>query len=196
MDMEKAPRPGIAAALVLEPFGIYTPTKELITFINKSIIEHRKTHGKEDPFGFRNESELDYLVYKLNNHRYKAACLDNAIHVSSEILFYIACRHPFLEGNKTTAFSTAITLLEINLKLYVNPKLKTKYKLWKPNGEKESETQGKTMEVIASWAEGSDPKPLKERLIEKGILGRTAREPVEQDVKRFIKLFLREYIVE
>jgi hypothetical protein len=44
--MENAPRPEIAAALVLEPFGIYTPTKELITFINKSIIEHRKTHGR------------------------------------------------------------------------------------------------------------------------------------------------------
>lgn len=182
---------------VLEPFGLYVPTKELITFTNKSVIEHRKIHGKEDPFGFRNESELDYLVYKLNNHRYKAdAYLDNAIYVSSEILFYIACRHPFLEGNKTTAFLTAITLLNINLTRYVNPKLKTKYTVLKSGSKTDSEVWGKTMVIIASWAEGSDPKPLKELLMEEGILGKPVREPVEQDVKKFIKLFLRQYIVE
>jgi len=196
MGMDKTASHEMPSAIVLAPHGIYVPTRDLIIFINKSIIEHRKTHGQEDPFGVRDWAELDYLCYKLHNYRYRdGAYLANAIHVSSEILYYIACGHPFLEGNKTTAFSAAITMLEINLKMYAGPRLGKAYKLWKPSGN-EAAAEGRTMEIIASWGEGSDRGPLKELLIQKGIIGKRAREPLEGDVKKFIKLFLREYIIE
>ena len=177
-------------------YDISIPTKEFLIFVNKSIIEHRKSHGQLDPFGIRNESELDYLCYRLNNHKYtKDKHLDNAIYVSSEILYTIACRHPFLEGNKSTAFSAAIMLLEVNLKLHVNRKTQRNFHLWKTTDDKEIQLEGKTMELIAKWGEGSDQESLKKRLIEIDLMKKN-REPTQEDVKRFIKQFLKRYILE
>ncbi len=179
------------------PFGIYLPTKKVLIFHNQQIIEHGKKHGQDDPFGFRDESVLDYLCYKLNNHKYKEnARLDNALYVSSEILYYIACRHPFIEGNKRTAYISAIVILGLNLTMSQDQRLKANYSLRKPHDEKESQIAGKTMEIIASWGEGSDTAPLKDLLLRRGVIIKSSHEPDEGDVKKFIKLFLREYIVE
>jgi prophage maintenance system killer protein len=193
-----AESPPLNKVLILpsSKYDVSIPTKEFLIFVNKSIIEHRKIHGRIDPFGIRNESELDYLYYRLNNHKYsKDKHLENAIHISSEILYTIACRHPFLEGNKSTAFSAAIMLLEVNLKLHVNRKTKKKYQLWKTTDDAKAESEGKTMELIAKWGEGSDQESLKKMLIEKDLIKKT-REPKQEDVKNFIKQFLNKYILE
>jgi len=194
-EVEKASRL-FAELFTTGPFGINLPTKKLTIYINQQIIEHRKKHGQEDPFGLRDESVLDYLCYKLNNYKYKEnARLDNIIHASSEILYYIACRHPFIEGNKRTAYISAIVVLGLNLTMNQDPRLKTKYSL-RTLDQKESQIAGKTMEIIASWGEGSDTKALKELLLQRGVIVKSSHEPNEGDVKKFIKLFLREYIVE
>ena len=184
------------STFALPNVGVYIPDKELIIFTNKKIIEHRKTHGKIDPFGIRSESDLDYLSYKITNHKYKNDSLENTLYVSTEILFVMACKHPFLEGNKTTGYSAAILILELNLSNYVNIKTGKNLKVWKPKTEEESEKEGKIVQMIASWGEGGDYERLKKQLFDEGILGKSNRKPNEEDVRKFIKKFLFKYIIE
>jgi death-on-curing protein len=72
-------------------------SKEVLTDINAKFSKQ----------GVRSEAELYYAVYKVCNTRgvnQKAATL----------LMEIARRHPFVDGNKRTAYEAAITLLELN----------------------------------------------------------------------------------
>ena len=74
-----------------------TLSKEVVVKINKQF---------EDG-SIRSEAEIDYVVYKVGNTRgidRKAATL----------LIEIARRHPFLDGNKRTAFESMLTILELN----------------------------------------------------------------------------------
>ena len=72
-------------------------SKEVIININKHF-----TNGT-----IRSEAEIEFIVYKVANTRgidRKAATL----------LMEISRRHPFLDGNKRTAFESMLTFLEIN----------------------------------------------------------------------------------
>lgn len=74
-----------------------TLSKEVIININKQF-----TDGS-----IRSEAEIDHLVFKVANVRgidRKAATL----------LMEIARRHPFVDGNKRTAFESMLTFLELN----------------------------------------------------------------------------------
>jgi hypothetical protein len=170
------------------PCGIYMPDKESLILINREIIRHRAAHGQFDPCGVRTDVDIDLLCYRLGSHKYSdSAFIENALYVSGEILFTIACRHPFLEGNKSTAFSAAIALLEINLKLYAGPRTGRVFRLWRPSRPEETEAEGRMMERIAKWGENDDSsqqgKPVKKKA-----------HPGE--ARRFIKEFLSKYILE
>ncbi|MFH1256192.1 MAG: type II toxin-antitoxin system death-on-curing family toxin [Candidatus Diapherotrites archaeon] len=79
--------------------GLFAKTlsKEAVTNINKQF-----TDGS-----IRSDAEIDFVVFKAANTRgidRKAATL----------LLEIARRHPFVDGNKRTAFESMLAFLELN----------------------------------------------------------------------------------
>ena len=78
---------------------IETMSKETLININKKFTNA----------GVRSEAELDFIIYRVGNARgvnNKAAIL----------LMEIVRRHPFVDGNKRTAFDAMLTFLELNSK--------------------------------------------------------------------------------
>jgi len=69
-----------------------------------ALIEINKRFSNQ---GVRNESELDYIAYKVLNTR-------GVNRKAATLLMEIARRHPFKDGNKRTAYEAAITFLELN----------------------------------------------------------------------------------
>jgi len=74
-----------------------TLAKEVIININKQF-----TNG-----AIRSEAEIEFIAYKVETTR----GIDRK---AANLLMEIARRHPFLDGNKRTAFESMITFLEIN----------------------------------------------------------------------------------
>lgn len=93
---------------------IETLTKETLININKKFTNA----------GIRSESEIDFIIYKVGSTRginKKAATL----------LMEIVRRHPFIDGNKRTAFDAMMTFLELNgKKLDVGDTSKTNVTFW------------------------------------------------------------------
>lgn len=76
---------------------IETLTKETLVDINKSFTN----------MGIRSDAEIDFIIYKVGATRglnRKAATL----------LMEIIRRHPFVDGNKRTAFDAMMAFLELN----------------------------------------------------------------------------------
>ncbi|MCX6799179.1 MAG: type II toxin-antitoxin system death-on-curing family toxin [Candidatus Diapherotrites archaeon] len=96
--------------------GIYAKTllKEVIININKQF-----TDGS-----IRSEAEIEHIVFKVVDTRgidRKAATL----------LMEIARRHPFVDGNKRTAFESMLAFLELNgKKLEVGPTSRFNIVVW------------------------------------------------------------------
>lgn len=85
-------------------------TKEEIIRINREIAAE---FG--NVFGMINESNLDFLMAKIRN-------IKDTFRKAAEILYGIARGHPFLDGNKRTAFQTTFALLLRNgISLKVDP---------------------------------------------------------------------------
>jgi prophage maintenance system killer protein len=101
------------------PNGTIIPTEEAIIVIHDLIIKDRKSLGKEDPISIRDRGLIRHLCDTLTDrvHKYKENPRENALYVATETFYYIACEHPFTEGNKSTAYVSALFLLNINLSL-------------------------------------------------------------------------------
>ena len=101
------------------PNGTLIPTEDAIILIHDMIIEDRKSLGKEDPISIRDRGLIRHLCDTLTDraHKYKENQRENALYVATETFYYIACEHPFTEGNKSTAYVSALFLLNINLSL-------------------------------------------------------------------------------
>jgi len=54
--------------------------------------------------GILNQGTLEYLVYRVNREK-------DPIRKAALVLFYIASKHPFIDGNKRTAFVAAENVL-------------------------------------------------------------------------------------
>jgi len=54
--------------------------------------------------GILNQGTLEYLVYRVNKEK-------DPIRKAALVLFYIASKHPFIDGNKRTAFVAAENVL-------------------------------------------------------------------------------------
>ena len=104
------------SSLILLSNGVFIPNKEILIKIHEEIIKYRKSIGRTDPDSIRNEGVLDHLCDSLKDrlHKYKNNPLENAIYIASETFYYIACQHPFSEGNKSTAYVSALLLLSVN----------------------------------------------------------------------------------
>ncbi|MCD6414228.1 MAG: type II toxin-antitoxin system death-on-curing family toxin [Candidatus Diapherotrites archaeon] len=66
-----------------------------------------KINQKFSKAGVRSEAELEYIVFKVGTTR----GINRKV---ATMLMEIARRHPFVDGNKRTAYEAAITLLETN----------------------------------------------------------------------------------
>jgi len=101
------------------PNGTLIPTEEAIILIHDMIIEDRKSLGKEDPISTRDRGLIRHLCDTLTDrvHKYKGTPRENALYVATETFYYIACEHPFTDGNKSTAYVSALFLLKVNLSL-------------------------------------------------------------------------------
>jgi hypothetical protein len=106
--------------------------------------------------------------------------------VGTETFFTIACRHPFIDGNKRTAYASSTLLVFANLSEALGEGHELEL-------SEEADT-GEVIETIARWGEGSDSSPLLELVQEAGLLGKGRTMMNEEDVKRFINKFLRETI--
>ncbi len=97
--------------------GIIIPTEEAIILIHNMIIEDRKLLGKEDPISIRDRGLIPHLCDTLLDrpHKYSGDIHKDALYVATETFYFIACEHPFTEGNKSTAYVCSLFLLYINL---------------------------------------------------------------------------------
>jgi prophage maintenance system killer protein len=168
--------------------GTLIPTKELLTLVHDEVIEDSIKTTNIGHQGTRDDSILDFLCYKLEGHRYKEDAVSNAYYVGTETFFTIACRHPFIDGNKRTAYASSTLLVFANLSEALGEGASLEL-------AEEADT-GKTIETIARWGEGSDSSSLEKMVLDAGLLGKGkgSRKMREEDVKRFINKFLRNTI--
>ena len=155
------------------PNKVVIPNAEVIIKIHDKIIKYRiEELEKEDPISIRDQGILDYLCIILRDkmYKYKEDQIENALYVATESFYQIACRHPFIEGNKTTAYVTSLTALELNRTLNFN--------------HIESTIASQIFEVNVHYA----PKEAEEitKLAEGG--------EDEAKIKKLIKQFLEKYI--
>jgi death-on-curing protein len=86
----------------------------------------------------RSEPEIDFIVYKVGSTR-------GVNNKAAALLLEIARRHPFVDGNKRTAFDAMMTFLELNGKrLEVGDTSKVNVTFW-------SVKPKTTVEEIAVW---------------------------------------------
>jgi prophage maintenance system killer protein len=97
--------------------GVLVPTEGAIILIHDLIIEDRKLLGKEDPISIRDRGLIRHLCDTLidRQHKYSGDLRQDTFYVATETFYYIACEHPFTEGNKSTGYVCALFLLKINL---------------------------------------------------------------------------------
>lgn len=81
----------------MPPVVVNTLGKEVIININKQF-----TDG-----AIRSEGEIEYIVFKVADTR-------GVDRKAATLLMEIARKHPFIDGNKRTAFESMLTFLEIN----------------------------------------------------------------------------------
>jgi len=169
----------------LEPMdnGLLIPTKKALVAIHDRIIRESLSEQNVGHYGMRDDSMLDYLCHKLKLHTYKEDNAANSYYIGTEIFFQIACRHPFTDGNKRTAYVASLFFTGVNL-LGVRNSLE-----WR-----KAEDAGKIVETIARWGETSDVSSLEKMVFESGIIGKKRRPLGEGDVKGFINHFLRNNI--
>jgi prophage maintenance system killer protein len=105
--------------LKLLPNGLVCPTEALIIAIHDEIISYRKTLGRYDTAAIRDPGLIKHLCEVLTDrmHKYKKDPRENAFYIATETFYYIACQHPFHDGNKSTAYITALIVLWTNLLL-------------------------------------------------------------------------------
>lgn len=101
------------------PNGMIIPTQEAIVLIHDLIIEDRKLLGKEDPISIRDPGLIRHLCDTLKDrpHKYSGDLRKDALYVATETFYFIACEHPFTEGNKSTGYICALFFLYVNLSI-------------------------------------------------------------------------------
>jgi prophage maintenance system killer protein len=162
--------------------GLLVPTKKALIAIHDIILESLDEQD-ERHYGILNDSILDYLCHKLKLHNYKEDKIANSYYIGTEIFFQIACRHPFIDGNKRTAYISSLFFARINLR-----------EINRATEGRRVENAGKIIETIAGWGEASDVSSLEKMVFESGMIGKRRRPLHEEDVKGFINRFLRNSI--
>ncbi len=155
------------------------PTVNFLIHINQNLISIAENPTTSP--GVRYEAILEHLINKL-----KYENLDT-LDMVTEIFFTIACNHPFLDGNKRTAYISAVFLLLMNLDfktIHLTP-----HNTLKPQGE--------TIKALAQWGEcylsgieSNYDKDLINIMREYKEFQNVQSPLSEEQVKKFIKLQL------
>jgi len=155
------------------------PTVDFLIHINQNLISIAENPTTSP--GVRYEAILEHLIDKLKYEKH------DSLDMVTEIFFTIACNHPFLDGNKRTAYVSAVFLLMMNLE-FKNIHLSNHNALT---------PQGKVIKALAQWGESylSEMETnYDEKLI--NIMReyeefKEVKSPLsEETVKKFIKLQL------
>jgi death-on-curing family protein len=155
------------------------PTVDFLIHINQNLISIAENPTTSP--GVRYEAILEHLIDKLKYEKH------DSLDMVTEIFFTIACNHPFLDGNKRTAYVSAVFLLMMNLE-FKNLHFSTHNTLT---------PQGETIKALAQWGESylSEMETnYDEKLI--NIMReyeefKEVKSPLsEETVKKFIKLQL------
>lgn len=165
--------------------GLLIPPKELIIQIHDALISfYRKTKGVGQP-GMRDEGCLEFAILHVQYGKYPPdKKFENALKLSVELFYDIVSRqHPFVDGNKRTAWAVASLMLERNCKLYLNKKCQAT----------EAE-EGEACIDIAKWMDNADKAPLEKRIRDAGLVPPTQKKIHVDDVKRYISHLLLKYI--
>ncbi|MGV8176727.1 MAG: Fic family protein [Candidatus Bilamarchaeaceae archaeon] len=176
------------------PTGLFIPTKESLLKIHDRVIEESLRTQNVGHYGVRDTAVLEYLLDRLAGHRYGENMAENVYYVGTELFFTMACRHPFTDGNKRTAFISSALVIVFNLAQLqargYKGKIKDPGKMeWK------EENRGPVIETIARWVEGVPSSELEKLIFNAGIMGKKRRELKEEDVKRFVNSFLKNNLV-
>ncbi len=98
------------------PNGVLIPTEEFLIAIHDRIIDYRKEFGREDTRAIRDRGVLQHLCDMLADrpHKYSKNSVKDTLYVATETFYNIACQHPFHDGNKSTAYVSAVVLIYAN----------------------------------------------------------------------------------
>jgi|GEM_PF-4511588 prophage maintenance system killer protein len=98
------------------PNGVLIPTEEFLIAIHDRIIDYRKEFGREDTRALRDRGVLQHLCDMLADrpHKYSNDAVRDTLYVATETFYNIACQHPFHDGNKSTAYVSALVLIYAN----------------------------------------------------------------------------------
>jgi len=111
------------------------PTVNFLVHVNKNLISIAENPTTSP--GVRYEAILEHLIEKL-----KYTNMDS-LDLVTEVFFTIACNHPFLDGNKRTAYISSVFLLLMNLE----------FKNIHLSEHKGMTPQGETIKALAQWGE-------------------------------------------
>ncbi len=122
-------------------------TKREILELNKNIIEE---YGGS--IGLQNEGNLDFILAKVRNAK-------DVYRKAAELMHGINQGHPFLDGNKRTAFESAkIFLLANSIRLKVDEKPAEEFMIKMAQPEKLS------IREVEIWIKGHSEKYGKEEI--------------------------------
>ena len=169
------------------------PTSESLVFFHKLLEDCYVDTGYEPPAkGFRSKSQLDHLENKLLDRTYGRNKYKNVLKISEEIIFQIACRHPFTDGNKRTAFICARVFTSANTEFYLGrDKRYSSYRI--PSAPKNAIERAKKLELIADWNEAIPSPELRTFLMKEGI--RIKKKVSEQHIRQYITKFLQDFFI-
>jgi death-on-curing family protein len=164
--------------------GLLLPPKELIIKVHDVLVLYYKKDSETGHLGIRDEASLDFLVLRPSYRKYSQdKKLENALKVSVELFYDIISKHPFIDGNKRTAWAIGLMMLETNCSLYVNKKCQAN-----------EADEGKTCLDISKWVDNADKAPLEKRIREAGVVPPHKKRITVEDVKRYISHLLLKHI--
>ena len=164
--------------------GLLLPTKELIIKVHDILVLLYKKDSETGHLGIRDGASLDFLVLRPAYRKYPLEKkLENALKVSVELFYDIISKHPFIDGNKRTAWAIGLMMLETNCNLYVNKKCHAN-----------EADEGKTCLDISKWVDDADKAPLEKRIREAGVVPPDKKRITVEDVKRYISHILLKHI--
>lgn len=169
------------------------PTVSWIDYIHNQVIEYCKQNDLPvPPISHRSPGQLDFFIEKLKGKRLPDDRYRTVLKIAEDIVFEIACRHPFMDGNKRTALLCCNVFLNMNMLQYVQ--IEPKYKSFTVElDQSKAIKKAKEIEIIAEWNEAEVKPGLKEFLVSNGII--VKREVTEDHIRQFIRKFIVENFV-
>jgi len=169
------------------------PTAEAVIILHEALDRVSTELEYDAPArGFRSKAQLDYLEERLLHKKYGCSKYQNILKSTEEMIFQIACRHPFTDGNKRTSLLCADLFCSLNDALYLGRD--RRYSLYQfIAGPTNALERAKKLELIADWNEGLPSSKLKTFLISQGIQIR--KNACEQHIRQYINKFLQETFI-